>query len=96
MERIGNRAFNLIDMLVVIAIIGILLSFFLFALGKAKAAGKRIDCSNNLRQIALSPHMFTDDHNDYLPPFLRPDLELGRWWPGYDSYPGTTRGRSLA
>lgn len=68
----------MIELLVVIAFIGILVSLLLPALGKAKSKVKRIDCSNNLRQIALSSYMFADDHSDYLPRSLRPDLEFGR------------------
>ena len=65
----------MIELLVVIAVIAILAALILSALGKAKAA-KRIDRSNNLRQIALANHMFAEDHNDYLPPFLRHRHEL--------------------
>jgi prepilin-type N-terminal cleavage/methylation domain-containing protein/prepilin-type processing-associated H-X9-DG protein len=68
--RCGLRcsAFTLIELLVVIAIIAILASMLLPALSRAKEAGKRISCVNDLRQLNMSLRMYADDNNGYYPP----------------------------
>jgi prepilin-type processing-associated H-X9-DG protein len=57
----------LIELLVVMAIISILASMLLPALGKAKEKGVTIYCVNNLRQLGLAMQMYGDDSNDRLP-----------------------------
>ncbi|MCF7707873.1 MAG: type II secretion system GspH family protein [Verrucomicrobia bacterium] len=55
--------FTLIEMLVVIAIIGILAALLFPVLGKAKARALRVSCINNLKQLQTAWIMYADDHN---------------------------------
>jgi prepilin-type N-terminal cleavage/methylation domain-containing protein/prepilin-type processing-associated H-X9-DG protein len=63
--------FTLIEMLTVIAIIGILAALLLPALSQAKLRAKRTACVNNLRQVGLGFQMFANDHDGKLPMRVR-------------------------
>src|SRR5277367_830513 len=62
-----HRAFTLIEMLVVLAIVGIVAALLLPALARTREAGRTTACLSNLHQIGLGLQIYVQDNQNLMP-----------------------------
>lgn len=75
LKTANRRAMTLIELLAVIATVGILAAIPIPVTGKARDSARVSKCQSNLRQLGAAVYLYAGDHNDFTPPNRNPEEE---------------------
>ena len=82
-----KRAFTLLEILVVTAIIGVLMAFIMPAVSRMRGGARRAMCANNLRQIGIACRIYVEDHNNKFPSkYITIGETTTYWWDYLSDY----------
>ena len=92
-----RRGFTVLEVLVCIAVIGVLLSLVVPAVQHARESARSADCKNRLRQIGLASHNFHDAHREFPKEYwyyesLMPYLDLQNLYDRIKAYRANPKG----
>lgn len=78
-----NRAFTLLEILVVIAILALLAAILFPVMARAKESAKKTVCLSNIRQLSFGLGLYVTENNDTFPASAEdPSSGLPYWFPG--------------
>src|SRR5262249_19035322 len=89
-RRFESRAFTLIELLIVIAIIAILASLLFPVFAQARESARQTQCASNSRQVGLAMRLYTSDNEEtwfraHSVSAAGPGFSLSQPWIGYDN-----------
>lgn len=89
-RREGNKGFTLMELLVVVAVVGLLAGLILPGLSAAKGRAHGSRCISNFKQFALALQLYSQDHDDRLVPNAGGQDEApgAKWVDGWLGLPG--------
>ena len=76
----NSRRFTLIELLIVIAIVAILASMLLPALGKARSSARKTQCTGNLKMYASADLLYAGSFDDYMTPINYGGSDRSYWF----------------
>ena len=82
----AHQAFSLIEMLIVVAVIGILTAILFPVISKAREKAKQSSCASNLRQLGMAFIQYTQDYDEQFPCGIEATNGTGYGW-GAQLYP---------
>lgn len=75
-----RRGFSLLELLVSIAVIGVLLGMLLPAIQKVRETAARMSCASNLRQLGIAMHGYHSLYGIMVPAAIDSGHKKGSWW----------------
>jgi len=87
--RPGRRGFTLLELLVVIAVLGILALILIPVVAKIRASAQSTHCVSNLTQIGRAFTLYAQEHRSCLPPPVDPANGNRPWYVAIHPYTGT-------
>ncbi len=88
---VGAAGFTVVELMVVVAVVGVMVGMLLAVVGKARAAARQVGCGSNIRQMGRAMQMYANDHSDSLFPLKQVLPGQGTlWWFGFEADGGPT------
>jgi prepilin-type N-terminal cleavage/methylation domain-containing protein/prepilin-type processing-associated H-X9-DG protein len=81
-----RRAFTLVEVLVVIAVIALIAAMLLPALSKARQSGRRTACASNLRQLSVAVSLYAGENEGDYPPVNQTNHWPAQLHRGYENF----------